>query len=219
MFLHRQPSHKAAQLTMLASPRCTLVEWSRETSPGHTEIAMANVSDPNAAQMDGQQLNSIEISPARGRQTPQGSSFAEQMKAGMLSAGGAVSSGLSAAGYSIPGASVITAALSKTGINLGSSSGALSSGSNATGVSLTSSSSALSTNSSSSSSSSTSSSSSSSSSLLAATQQMQELNQTFNLQYLQLQENEQAQSRQYTALSNIMKSKSDTAKNSLSNLK
>ena len=55
--------------------------------------------------------------------------------------------------------------------------------------------------------------------MMMATQQMQEMNQTFNLQYLQLQEKMQAENRQFTALSNVMKTKQDTAKNSLSNLK
>lgn len=58
-----------------------------------------------------------------------------------------------------------------------------------------------------------------SSQMMMATQEMQEMNQTFNLQYLQLQEKMQAENRQFTALSNVMKTKQDTAKNSLSNLK
>ena len=62
-------------------------------------------------------------------------------------------------------------------------------------------------------------SSNSSAALLAATNQMQEMNQQFNLQYLQLQEGEQAQNRQFTSLSNVSKLRSDTAKNSISNLK
>jgi hypothetical protein len=48
---------------------------------------------------------------------------------------------------------------------------------------------------------------------------MQEMNQEFNLQYLNLQQSVQADSRQFTALSNVSKTKSDTAKNSLSNVK
>ena len=55
--------------------------------------------------------------------------------------------------------------------------------------------------------------------LLKASYQMQEMNQEFNLQYLNLQSNMQADSRQYTALSNVSKTKADTAKNSLSNVK
>jgi len=48
---------------------------------------------------------------------------------------------------------------------------------------------------------------------------MMEMNQVFNLQYLMLQQNIQAENRQYTTLSNIMKTKHDAAKNALSNLK
>ena len=55
--------------------------------------------------------------------------------------------------------------------------------------------------------------------MMMATQQMQEMNQTFNLQYLNLQQKMQDENRSYTALSNIMKTKHDTAKNALSNLK
>ena len=55
--------------------------------------------------------------------------------------------------------------------------------------------------------------------MLNASYQMQEMNQEFNLQYLNLQEGVQADSRQFTALSNVSKTKSDTAKNSLSNVK
>ncbi|KAK3629305.1 hypothetical protein LTR56_013036 [Elasticomyces elasticus] len=43
-------------------------------------------------------------------------------------------------------------------------------------------------------------------------------NQTFNLQYLQLQENQQVENRQFTAVPNVSKTKHDTAKNALSNL-
>lgn len=56
-------------------------------------------------------------------------------------------------------------------------------------------------------------------STMAATKQMMEMNQDFNLQYLNLQSSVQAESRKYTAVSNVSKTKSDTAKNSLSNVK
>lgn len=55
--------------------------------------------------------------------------------------------------------------------------------------------------------------------LMNATQQMQEMQMSFNLQYLQLQENMQNTNRQYTAVSNIMKTKHDTAKNVISNIR
>jgi hypothetical protein len=54
---------------------------------------------------------------------------------------------------------------------------------------------------------------------MMATREMQEMNQMFNLQYLQLQQKIQGENRQFTALSNVMKTKHDTAKNALSNLK
>lgn len=47
----------------------------------------------------------------------------------------------------------------------------------------------------------------------------QELQMSFNLQYLQLQSQMQHENRSYTAVSNIMKTKHDTAKNSISNVR
>jgi hypothetical protein len=55
--------------------------------------------------------------------------------------------------------------------------------------------------------------------LLAATQEMQETQMAFNLQYLQLQSQMQNENRSYTAVSNIMKTKHDTVKNSISNIR
>ena len=55
--------------------------------------------------------------------------------------------------------------------------------------------------------------------LLDATKQMQETQMSFNLQYLQLQSQMQAENRSYTAVSNIMKTKHDTVKNSINNVR
>ena len=55
--------------------------------------------------------------------------------------------------------------------------------------------------------------------LLNATKQMQETQMSFNLQYLQLQSQMQNENRSYTAVSNIMKTKHDTVKNSISNIR
>lgn len=55
--------------------------------------------------------------------------------------------------------------------------------------------------------------------LLAATKQLQETQMRFNLQYLQLQSQMQNENRSYTAVSNIMKTKHDTVKNSISNVR
>lgn len=46
-----------------------------------------------------------------------------------------------------------------------------------------------------------------------------ELNRNFGLQYLALQESMQQENRQYTALTNIMKTKHDTAKAAINNVR
>jgi len=53
----------------------------------------------------------------------------------------------------------------------------------------------------------------------AAMKQLLDMNQSFNLQYLGLQQVMQDESRRFTLVSNIMKTKHDTAKNSISNLR
>lgn len=58
-----------------------------------------------------------------------------------------------------------------------------------------------------------------STSMLDQTRQMQEMNQKFNLQYLTLQQHMQSENRQFTTLSNVMKTKHDTAKNAISNVR
>lgn len=55
--------------------------------------------------------------------------------------------------------------------------------------------------------------------LLEANRRMQETQMSFNLQYLQLQSQMQHENRSYTAISNIMKTKHDTVKNSISNIR
>jgi hypothetical protein len=54
--------------------------------------------------------------------------------------------------------------------------------------------------------------------ILAATRALQEQAQSFNLQYLQLQESLQRESREFTTLSNVMKVKHDSAKSSIQNI-
>ncbi len=54
--------------------------------------------------------------------------------------------------------------------------------------------------------------------VLAATRALQQEAQTFNLQYLQLQEHMQRESREFQALSNVMKVKHDSAKAAINNI-
>ena len=55
--------------------------------------------------------------------------------------------------------------------------------------------------------------------LLQATRNMQEMQMSFNLQYLALQSQMQHENRSFTTVSNIMKTKHDTVKNSISNIR
>ncbi|MBN1960459.1 MAG: hypothetical protein JW841_05895 [Deltaproteobacteria bacterium] len=54
---------------------------------------------------------------------------------------------------------------------------------------------------------------------IAQMQSMMELQASFNAQYLMLQQQMQNESRQYSCISNVMKTKHDTAKNSISNVR
>ena len=55
--------------------------------------------------------------------------------------------------------------------------------------------------------------------MMSATRQMTEFQASFNLQYLQLQEKIQMDTRQFNLISNIMKTKHDAAKNALNNVR
>jgi hypothetical protein len=55
--------------------------------------------------------------------------------------------------------------------------------------------------------------------LMQATLPMQELYESFNLEYLKLQRQMQSDNRQFTLMSNIMKVKHDTAKNAINNVR
>jgi hypothetical protein len=55
--------------------------------------------------------------------------------------------------------------------------------------------------------------------MINQTKGMQEMMASFNLQYLQLQERMQAENRSFTTVSNVMKTKHDTAKSSISNVR
>ena len=55
--------------------------------------------------------------------------------------------------------------------------------------------------------------------LFGATQQMQEMQMSFNLQYLLLQNKISHENRQFTLISNIMKNRHDTAKNAINNIR
>jgi len=55
--------------------------------------------------------------------------------------------------------------------------------------------------------------------LFEAIRKMEEMSQSFNLQYLQLQQQMQDEDRRFTLVGNIMKNKHDTAKNAINNIR
>lgn len=55
--------------------------------------------------------------------------------------------------------------------------------------------------------------------MMGQMQQFQEMNMSFNMQYLALQQKMQSDNRQFTSLSNIMKTKHDAAKNAINNVR
>jgi hypothetical protein len=55
--------------------------------------------------------------------------------------------------------------------------------------------------------------------ILQTTKDFQEMQMSFSIQYLQLQQKMQNENRSFTLISNIMKTKHDTAKNSINNIR
>jgi sulfate adenylyltransferase subunit 1 (EFTu-like GTPase family) len=55
--------------------------------------------------------------------------------------------------------------------------------------------------------------------LIEAARQMSEMSQSFNIHYLDLQKQMQDENRRYTLVSNIMKTKHDTAKSAINNVR
>jgi hypothetical protein len=55
--------------------------------------------------------------------------------------------------------------------------------------------------------------------MMSQMRSFQEMNMSFNMQYLALQEKMQADNRQFSTLSNVMKTKHDTAKNAINNVR
>ena len=55
--------------------------------------------------------------------------------------------------------------------------------------------------------------------LMAEQARLQDMQMSFSMQYLMLQQQMQDENRQYTAVSNIMRTKHDTARNSISNVR
>ena len=59
----------------------------------------------------------------------------------------------------------------------------------------------------------------SSADIVAATARLQESNQLFSMQYLELQEKMQEENRQYSTLSNVLKTRHESAKTAINNIR
>ena len=163
----------------------------------------------------------VQIDSSRSRQTSR-TSFGDVLSTGLSKSANTVMSAGNMAAPFIPGGAVLSAAIT----GLGSLKSAQSGGSAAPGSTGLASSSGTPVGGSSSSSSSTMNSveslaagGSEGAIMMQATREMQEMNQQFNLQYLNLQQDMQQENRKFTAISNVMKTKHDTAKSMIQNVR
>ena len=169
----------------------------------------------------------VNINQSRARQTAK-TDFGSVMKTGISKTANAVAQAGQVAAPFIPGGAVLSAAISGVGSLKTSASGMTAASSGSTGLVAGSGTTGGTTSLASSSGSSNSvfgavenqaAEGDSSAQMMLATKEMQEMNQSFNLQYLGLQESMQADNRQFTLMSNIMKTKHDGAKNAISNVR
>lgn len=138
-------------------------------------------------------------------------SFGAKMQQGLSATANAVGSAASMAAPYIPGGTVVSAALAGAK-NLGSSSSALSAapgGASVAPVAAQSGGPQVTQS---------APGSGSVDAQMAQTKQMMEMQASFNLQFLELQGKMQHESRSFQTVSNVMKNRTDTAKNSIRNI-
>lgn len=162
--------------------------------------------------------NSIQLntSSTTVRQSPR-TDFGTQMRNGIAAGAGAVGNAVGVAAPFVPGAAVVSAAVTGTGqmIAGGGTVGAQGAGGGGfvTAGDIPGNGPGLNTNTG------TPSTGNAQQDLMNQTKQMQEMMASFNLQYLQLQEKMQQENRSFSTISNVMKTKHDTAKASINNVR
>ena len=149
------------------------------------------------------------------RQSPR-TDFGTQMRNGISAGAGAVGGAIGVAAPFVPGAAVVSAAVTGAGQMMGGGSygasgtsggGFVTAGDIPTGgPGLNSPSGTAPTG-------------NAQQDLMNQTKSMQEMMASFNLQYLQLQEKMQQENRSFSTISNVMKTKHDTAKASINNVR
>ncbi|MCK6509075.1 hypothetical protein L6R29_03770 [Myxococcota bacterium] len=140
-------------------------------------------------------------------------SFGAHLAGGLSTAASAVGGAAAMALPNIPGGAVLSAAMSGAQ-NVGTGSAALTGAGATTGTNPLS----AATGSASSATSAIPGASSGLNSQFDQSKQMFEMQAGFNMKFLELQNNMQQESRTFTAVSNMMKNRTDTAKNSLRNI-
>lgn len=148
------------------------------------------------------------------RQSPR-TDFGTQVRNGVAAGAGAAGGAIGVAAPFVPGAAVVSAAVTGAAGAVGSGGGTMGGSGNvamgADGIPMNGPGLNTPTG--------TKSTGNSQQDMLNQTKDMQEMMASFNLQYLQLQEKMQAENRSFTTVSNVMKTKHDTAKSSISNVR
>jgi hypothetical protein len=146
----------------------------------------------------------ISSAPATTRQTPR-NDFGAMIGRGVANGAGAVAGAVGVAAPFIPGGAVVSSTVSQAA-------GAIGNYANDGGMNMPGQAPGLNTPMGQGGGSSTQ-------SLMDQTKQMQEMQMSFNLQYLNLQNKMQGENRQYSTISNVLKTKHDTTKNSINNIR
>jgi len=146
----------------------------------------------------------INSAPATTRQTPR-NDFGAMVGRGVANGAGAVAGAVGVAAPFIPGGAVVSSTVSQAA-------GAIGNYANGGSMNMPGQSPGLNTPTGQGGGSSTQ-------SLMDQTKQMQEMQMSFNLQYLNLQNKMQGENRQYSTISNVLKTKHDTTKNSINNIR
>ena len=167
-----------------------------------------SVGGVNAGRGGSVQLNSGSTSV---RQTPR-TDFGTMVRNGVATGAGAVAGAAGVAAPFVPGGPVVSAAVN-------GAAGAMSGGSTG-GAGYTNGVQSLpGTGPGPSSTGSTPSTGNATQDMMNQTKDMQEMQMSFSMQYLQLQDKMQNENRQYTTISNVMKTKHDTAKATINNVR
>lgn len=150
------------------------------------------------------------------RQSPR-TDFGTQMRNGIAAGAGTVGGAIGVAAPFVPGAAVVSAAVTGAGQAMGGGGAYGASGSGGGGFvtagDIPVGGPGLNTNTG------TAKTGNAQQDLMNQTKDMQEMMASFNLQYLQLQEKMQQENRSFSTISNVMKTKHDTAKASINNVR